>query len=66
MKMKAKMITSTTSEVRRFCSDDGEGFGKGSGVDVPDMASGVVTVTPILVRAPPRFGLLPEIDPPTR
>jgi len=66
--MKANMITRTTSEVRRFCSVDGKGFTKkGSGADRPDMAGGVVTVTPILVEGYlPRFGLPLDIDPPTR
>jgi uncharacterized protein (DUF2237 family) len=68
MRMNANMITRTTSEVRRFCSDDGKGFTKkGCCADGPDMAGGVVTVTPILVEGyPPRFGFAPEIDPSTR
>src|SRR3954453_1850558 len=51
IRMKAKMITRTTSQVRRFCSDGGKGFLRaGSGANGPDMAGGVVTMTPLLVE----------------
>jgi hypothetical protein len=68
MRRKATMITRTTSEVRRFCSDDVKGFRKkGSRADGLDMAGGVIIVTPVLVEGYLlRFGLPLDIDPPTR
>ena len=47
MSMNVKMITNTTSQVRRLCSAGGKGFRtNGSGVSGPDRARSVVTVIP--------------------
>src|SRR5215212_1631927 len=51
MMMNVKMITRTTSQVRRFCSAGDKGFLRdGSGANGPDMAGGVFTMTPLLVE----------------
>jgi len=62
MSMKANMITRTTTQVRRCCSEGGKGFLRdASGVDWPGMADRVVTVTPTSCYGyVPRFGLLPK------
>ena len=47
MSKNANKITSTTNQVRRFCSAGGKGFRTdGSGVSGPDTARSVVTLIP--------------------